>query len=81
MIKVMTEKDMITLRGVLAAEAIIRMPADGSVANLQARRKAAEYLLNAAASFEALAAKNPKSAPAQYLTDRAKAFRLTALQV
>ena len=68
----------ISYKSIARAESIIRRPADGSVANAQARQIAAAHLFAAAEKFEAFAEKDPDSEVAVYLNTKAKELRITA---
>jgi hypothetical protein len=68
---------MFNYHDVQMAMALIRLPADGTQANRQAREKAAHLLLNAASAFRSLAGTNETNA-ADYLRHMAAELEITA---
>lgn len=68
---------MFSYHDVHMAMALIERPKDGSIANQQARDKAAHLLLEAASSFRTFAGNNQSDA-AKYLVKLAVSFELCA---
>lgn len=65
----------ITADSVRRAENLLKDPADGSVANAQARQMAIAHIIAAAEKFEAFAKFDPSSDVAVYLLGKAAEWR------